>query len=531
MAVYELTESFEPREYQKVIAKAAAEKNTLVVLPTGMGKTLIAVMAGIERLKKYPGSKILITSPTRPLNAQHKRSFEESTNAPKDEIVLITGKFTPSQRGRLYKDATVIAATPQCIMNDLKSGRLSLADFSFVIIDEAHRAVQGYAYTYVAKKYMLQAEHPLILGLTASPGATPQKIREICDNLFIKAVEVRSETDGDVRPYVKDIEREWAYVELPEGFKKIKDLLAERLKESVWWLKEHHYIYTYKPSKSMLLAVQARVGAGYSRGSKSFGNIWAMIRAAEAIKLEHAIELLETQGIPFLHDYFEKMQASKKRTDQRLVKDERVQRAIEIIETLHAEGVEHPKLAKMKDIVKDFVTKRGSDRPNVKIIVFANYRATVKKIKSMLDDEGISAKEFIGQANKEGKGLKQEEQIRILHEFRNGKFNVLVSTSVGEEGLDVPAVDYAIFYEPVPSAIRTIQRRGRVGRQMAGKVIFMITKGTRDEAYYWAAFHKEKRMKGILYDLQRGKKLDKKKTLLDWTKEDKEDEENKQTSG
>jgi Fanconi anemia group M protein len=139
----------------------------------------------------------------------------------------------------------------------------------------------------------------------------------------------------------------------------------------------------------------------------------------------------------------------------------------------------------------------------------------------MLEGEGIAAKEFIGQANKEGKGMKQEEQIRILRDFREGRFNVLVSTSIGEEGLDVPSVDYAVFYEPVPSAIRMIQRRGRVGRQMAGKVIFMITKGTRDEAYYWAAFHKEKRMRGILYDLQRGKRLDKKKTLLDWTKEDK----------
>jgi Fanconi anemia group M protein len=89
---------------------------------------------------------------------------------------------------------------------------------------------------------------------------------------------------------------------------------------------------------------------------------------------------------------------------------------------------------------------------------------------------------------------------------------------VGEEGLDVPAVDYAIFYEPVPSEIRSIQRRGRVGRQIAGKVYFLITKDTRDEVYYWSSLRKEKRMKGILYDLKNGKKLDKKKSLLDWTK-------------
>lgn len=507
-------DAFEERAYQIEIAKTAAEKNTLVVLPTGMGKTLIAVMVGAERLDKY-GGKIMITAPTRPLNAQHTKSFEKFTHIPKEEIALITGKYLPAKREKMYKKATIIAATPQCIRNDLKTGKLSLTDFSFMIIDEAHRAVKGYAYTYIAKKYMLQAKSPLILGLTASPGATPQKINEICDNLFIKAVEIRSEMDGDVHPYVKDIEREWVYVNLPTEFEEIKELLAERLKESVWWLKEHHYLQTYKPTKRMLLALQTRLGTRYSKGSKSYGNIWAMIRAAEAIKLEHAIELLETQGIPFLYNYFEKMRASKKRTDQRLAKDDRVERAIEIIEKLNGEGIEHPKLLKVKDIVKNFVGKREA---GVKIIVFANYRATVEKIKQMLDKEGISAKEFIGQANKEGKGLKQDEQIRILREFRDGKFNVLVSTSIGEEGLDVPAVDYAIFYEPVPSAIRTIQRRGRVGRQIAGKVIFMIAKDTRDEAYYWAAFHKEKKMKGILYQLKRGKKLEKKKTLLDWTK-------------
>lgn len=507
-------DAFEKRKYQLEIAKTAEKNNTLVVLPTGMGKTLIAVIVGAERLDKH-GGKIMITAPTRPLNAQHTKSFEKFTHIPKEDIALITGKYTPAKREKMYKEATIIAATPQCIRNDLKSGRLNLADFSFMTIDEAHRAVRGYAYTYIAKKYMLQAKQPLILALTASPGATPEKINEICENLFIKSVEIRSEHDGDVQPYVKEIEREWIYVDFPTEFKKIKELLAERLKESVWWLKEHHYLHTYKPTKRMLLAVQNRVGTRYSKGSKSYANIWAMIRSAEAIKLEYAIELLETQGIPFLYDYFKKMQTSKKRTEQRLIKDERVQRAVEIMEELNEKGVEHPKLAKVRSLVKDFVDGK---EPSVKIIVFANYRATVDRIKRMLDEEGISAKEFIGQTTKEGKGLKQEEQIRILREFRKGEFNVLVSTSIGEEGLDVPAVDYAIFYEPVPSAIRTIQRRGRVGRQIAGKVIFIITKGTRDEAYYWSASRKEKRMKGILYRLQRGKKLEKKKTLIDWTK-------------
>ncbi len=507
--------SIKPRKYQRAIAKAAAEKNTLVVLPTGMGKTLIGLLVGVERLRKYPDSKIMVTSPTRPLNAQHKRSFEEFTNIPKEEIILITGKIPPEQRAELYKKATVIAVTPQCIRNDLRNNKINLRDFSFIIFDEAHRCVKQYAYAYIAKKYMLQAEHPLILGLTASPGGTQEKIKEICDNLFIKAVEIRTDADVDVEPYVKEIKHEFVYVDFPENFKRIKEILSEKLKDDVYWLKEKHYLHTYKPSKRMLLAVQSRAAAAYSKNRKSFSALWALLRSVEAIKIDHAIEMLETQGIPFVYEYFEKMEKSKKRTEQRLLKDRRIMEAREIVQKLYEEGVEHPKLKKLVYIVKDLM----KEREDIKIIIFANYRATVDRIHRLLNINNISSDILIGQTMKKGKGLTQKEQIEVLNRFRDGEFNVLIGTSVSEEGIDIPAVDYAIFYEPVPSEIRTIQRRGRVGRQVAGRVIFLITKDTRDQAYYWSAFHKEKKMKKILRDIKKGKKLDRKKNLLDWTKE------------
>jgi ERCC4-related helicase len=509
-----VNDSIKPRKYQQAIAEAAAKKNTLVVLPTGMGKTLIGLLVGVQRLRKYPGSKIMITSPTRPLNAQHKRSFEEFTNIPKEEIILITGKIPPEQRIKLYKQAIVVAVTPQSIRNDLKNNRVNLKDFSFVIFDEAHRCVKQYAYKYIAKKYMLQAEHPLILGLTASPGGTQEKIKEICNNLFIKAVEIRTEADEDVEPYVKGIEHNFVYVEFPDEFKRIKGLLQEKMKDDVYWLKEHHYIPTYKPSKRMLLAAQRRASAAYGKSKRSYSALWAVMRSAEAIKIDHAIELLETQGIPFVREYFKKLEVSRKRTDQRLIKSRKVIEAREIVQRLYEEGVEHPKLKKLVYIVKDLM-KEGK---SLKIIIFANYRATVDRIHRLMEINGISSDVLIGQTVKKGDGLTQKEQIAVLKRFRDGEFNVLIGTSVSEEGIDVPAVDYAIFYEPVPSEIRMIQRRGRVGRQIAGRVIFLITKDTRDQAYYWSAFNKEKKMKRILRDMKNGKKLDKKRNLLDWTK-------------
>ncbi|HSV42507.1 MAG TPA: helicase-related protein, partial [Methanomassiliicoccales archaeon] len=87
--------------------------------------------------------------------------------------------------------------------------------------------------------------------------------------------------------------------------------------------------------------------------------------------------------------------------------------------------------------------------------------------------------------------------------FREGEFNVLVATSVGEEGLDVASTDLVVFYEPVPSEIRSIQRKGRTGRKSSGKVIIYVTKGTRDQAYHFSSLSKEKAMKSKLLSLKR----------------------------
>jgi ERCC4-related helicase len=502
----------ELRDYQKNIAETANQKNTLVVLPTGLGKTLISILVAVHRLSKFPESKVLIMAPTRALNAQHKKTFEKFTTIDPEKIVLITGKISPVEREKIYQQAKVIVATPQTIQNDLKNGKLSLEKFSFVTFDEAHRAIKDYAYPYIAKKYMLQTKNPLILALTASPGGSSDRINEICKNLFIKAVEIRTEVDTDVEKYVKPVEREFIYVDFPEDFKQIRELLQNVLKEDLQWLKNHHYLPSKNITKKMLISLQNKIGNQYSK-TKNPSLIWALIRSAEAIKLEHAIEILETQDISFLYEYFQKLQKSKKRIDRMLLKNKNVSKALEIVQNLISKNFIHPKMEKVKNLVKDLLKQN----PKAKIILFANYRSTVEQIKNLLCAENIPAEILIGQAVKAGKGMTQTEQIETLNRFRNNEFNVLVGTAISEEGLDVPFVEYAIFYEAVPSEIRAIQRRGRVGRQAAGKVIFLITKDTRDENYFFASLQKEKKMRRILYSLKTSKKLENKKSLLDWT--------------
>ncbi|MEM5766443.1 MAG: DEAD/DEAH box helicase [Candidatus Aenigmatarchaeota archaeon] len=502
----------EPREYQKNIAETASKKNTLVVLPTGMGKTLIAILVAIKRINEFPESKILVMAPTRPLNAQHKKSFEKFTNLKGEEIALLTGKVRPEIRSEIYQKSKLIIATPQTIQNDLQSGRINLENFSLAVFDESHRCVKEYSYTFVAKKYMEQSKYPLILGMTASPGGSFKRIEEIKENLFIEAIEIRTESDEDVKQYVKPILKDWIYVDLPEEMKMIKGLFEQMLKEPITWLKDHGFINTSRPPKKLLLSLQNIISAKYMQGSKNYSLIWAMMKLAEAIKIEHAIELLETQEISSLYEYLQKFRESKKRVDRKIANDLRMKEVMKIMENIIKSGIEHPKLTKLRFLIKDLL----SVNPTTKIIVFANYRSTVEKINEALKKDGIRCEILIGQASKEEKGMTQQEQIEVLKRFENNEFNVLTGTSITEEGLDISEVNVVIFFDSVATEIRKIQRMGRTGRTAPGRVIFLITKDTHDESYYWAALQKEKKMRGILYDMKRKEK--KKRTIADFIK-------------
>ncbi|UCC91620.1 MAG: DEAD/DEAH box helicase family protein, partial [Candidatus Aenigmatarchaeota archaeon] len=176
-------DSLESRLYQEAILGRAVENDLLCVLPTGLGKTPIAIVLSVFRLEKYPDSKIMVLAPTKPLIEQHQNSFMEMIDLPEKEFVLLTGMVKPSEREESYRSSKFIFATPQTVENDLKNRRLDLSDFSLVVFDEAHHSIGDYAYPYIANVYLSKARNPRILGLSASPGGTKEKIREIMKNL------------------------------------------------------------------------------------------------------------------------------------------------------------------------------------------------------------------------------------------------------------------------------------------------------------------------------------------------------------
>jgi len=493
-----MIKNFTPRLYQETILASTANKNTLVVLPTGMGKTNIFLMLAAQRLAQYPNSKILFIGPTKPLIDQYLDVFVKYFEVDEKEMGVFTGMVKPEKREELWKECRIIFSTPQGLENDIISSRVKLEEVSLLGVDEAHRAVGDYAYVFVAKQYNKLARYPRILALTASPGSDMEKIKEICKNLFIENIEVRTEQDPDVKPYVQEMEIDWVKVNLPPVFMEVQGFLKSFLKDRLSKLKKWGILQRKNinmVSKTDLLALQGQLRGRALKGEKDFV-VWNAISIlAEIMKVQHALELLETQGVISLYKYLEKLNVdgfnSKTKAVRNIVKDLNFRSALIKTQKLWDEKVEHPKLVELQKIVE----KEVKGKKDVKIIVFNQYRDNATDIRDKLSNiDGVNAEIFVGQLKKGGTGLSQKEQKKVLDKFREGEFNVLVATSIGEEGLDVPKVDLVIFYEPIPSAIRHIQRRGRTGRQEKGRVVILMAKDTRDEGYRWSAHHKEKRM-------------------------------------
>lgn len=485
---------FTPRLYQQTILGTASRYNTLVVLPTGLGKTGIALLMTTQRLSQYPQSKVLMLAPTKPLCEQHVETFRKHFDLPAEKIVLFTGSVPPEKRAQLWQQATIVISTPQGLENDTINQRVQLEDVSLLIIDECHHATGEYSYVWLAQQYNKLASHARIVALTASPGSDMEAIKEVCKNLIIEKVEVRTDEDPDVKSYIQKTKINWLAVEFPLELKKIQKNLLDCKKKKMQELLVLGFTSSVDLSKMELLTIQNELHKKISLGEKDMESLRSISLLAEVLKLEHGLELLETQGLKPLHKYLQKMQqeaiTTKVKAVKNLVQEEHFKASLYYSKQLVEQGFRHPKLTKLKEILQPLL----ANNPAAKIIVFTQYRDSADIIMQELAQDNIKNHLFFGQAKKEGRGFSQKQQKEILDKFRTGEFNVLIATSVAEEGLDIPRVDEVIFYEPIPSAIRSIQRRGRTGRLERGEVTILVTKNTRDEIYRWSSHHKEKRM-------------------------------------
>jgi|GEM_PF-12434 len=483
-------DSVEERRYQTSVVEGCVARNSLVILPTGLGKTIVALRTVAEFIDS---GKVLILAPTKPLVDQHRSTFEELM--PSARVGMLNGMMKPEKRAVVVSDSDIVISTPQCVANDLESRLYDLRDFSLCIFDEAHRATGNYAYVAVAPYCPVRCR---MIGMTASPGSDLKRIEEVCDNLDLRRIDVRSDDDPDVAPYVFDTYVNRIEVNLPKDLQDAVQLLREMLDRYVAELSSLGLLPRGQMvSKGSINRLQENLQVRLARGEKTAIVFRGMTLAAICMKLLHAIEYAECQGMTTLRQYLSRLEAES-------LQEKGGKGAREIMARpeypklrfiLDTTRVEHPKVSRVMSIVSQVL----ESKPGTKVLVFAQFRDTcdmlVDKISGIPHaDPGL----LIGHSNG---GMNQKDQIGLLDRFRSGELNVLVSTSVGEEGLDVASTDAVIFYEPIPSDIRTIQRRGRTGRKNDGEVYVLVGKGTLDEVYEKAAKDKERAMRERLQRL------------------------------
>ncbi|MFO7926361.1 DEAD/DEAH box helicase [Natronomonas sp.] len=489
----------EKRRYQLQLAATAATDHTLVCLPTGLGKTAVSLLVTAERLAEHGGTSVLL-APTKPLVQQHAAFYREALTIDDEDVVVFTGDVRPDDRAALWESARVVCATPQVIENDLVGNRISLADVTHLTFDECHRATGNYAYNYIADRYHADADGPLVTGMSASPGGDKEEILTVCDNLGLRDVAVMTEDDADVSAHTHNTDVEWERVELPETVIEIRDALNEVIAERLTKLKGLGVTNSTDPSlsQSQLNAIRGKLQELINNDSSE--GYKGMSAHAEIMKLRRAVELVETQSVESLRRYFERQREDAKssgasKASQRFVSDPRVKEAMRRAETFDDL---HPKFRRTRILLAQTLGIEDGER----VIVFTESRDTAETLTEFLG-EHFATRRFVGQGDKQGSdGMTQTEQKETLDAFRAGEFEVLVSTSVAEEGLDVPDVDLVLFYEPVPKGIRSIQRKGRTGRASDGRVVVLLAEDTRDEAFFWISRNEEKRMESELRKLK-----------------------------
>jgi|YNPNPStandDraft_1061719.scaffolds.fasta_scaffold27921_1 ERCC4-related helicase len=475
------------RRYQVEIARHALTHNTAVILPTGLGKTIIAILVIAHILPR----RVLFLAPTKPLVSQHYETCRRMLRIDETDVQMITGGVSARRRTMLFNKATIIVATPQTIKNDLEKKRYKLDDLGLIIFDEMHRAVENYAYVYIAKHSKCR-----ILGLTASPGSKKKKINKILENLKITSVESRTRDDPDVKDHVKDMVIDWVKIPMDKNIKTVRkplyDLYLEKLKQlnklGILTYKKPEYI-----SKKDILNARSTI---YKRFKNKpfiynvYNNHTILMHAY------HCLELVETQGIDSFLRYIEKYndKKDKTRSERILLKHPLIIEAVK--KAKRKKVLSHPKLEALTRII----TQQFKDEPDSLVIIFTQYRDTIKSIEESLNHiPGVKYHRFIGQAGeRDSKGMSQKEQQNIIERFRDREINVLIATSIGEEGIDIPNVNRVVFYEPIPSEIRAIQRKGRTGRTHIGKVTILITEETKDESYLYAEKQREQKMHRLL---------------------------------
>ncbi|XP_049344949.1 DEAD-box ATP-dependent RNA helicase FANCM [Solanum verrucosum] len=495
--------NFDRRDYQFSIIRTALFSNTLVTLPTGLGKTFIAAVVMYNYFRWFPEGKIVFAAPSRPLVLQQVEALHKFVDIPQECTIDLTGQTNPSRRASLWKERRVFFVTPQVLEKDIHSGICFMKHLVCLVIDEAHRASGNYSYCVVVRELMAFHVQLRILALTATPGSKRQAVQKVIDNLQISTLEYRNETDPDVQPYVhaRKIEQITVpmgqdAVEVGELLFEVMDPLASRLR--AYGLQVNRDCRTLSPHLILDSRSRFREAPPQNLPQVKFQEIDGLYGVL--ITLSHIVKLLSSHGIKSAFEMLEEKLQSKF-FGRLMGRNEILLKAKRLMQQVVSHGAPSPKLSKTLEILIDHF--KMSDPKKSRVIIFSNFRQSVSDILLSLRSltDLVKATEFIGQSSgKASKGQSQKNQQAVLEKFRTGEYNVIVATSIGEEGLDIMEVDLVICFDANISPLRMIQRMGRTGRKHEGRVVVLAYEGRELKGY----LQKQTSGKTIIKDMRNG---------------------------
>jgi ATP-dependent DNA helicase MPH1 len=493
------------REYQFNIVSRSLFHNTLVALPTGLGKTFIAATVMLNYYR-WTDAQIIFMAPTKPLIAQQMEACYGIAGIRRDDTVLMTGETTPGLRAEEWLEKRVFFMTPQTVINDLKTGICDPKKIVLLVVDEAHKATGGYAYTEVVAFMRRFNPSFRVLALTATPGSSVEAVQSIIDNLGIARVEVRTEQSLDIRQYTHEKHTEKEVFDWSDEQNLIMDHISKALQpvldklnsQNAYWSKDPMLLTAFGLTQARKKWMMSEAGRKAPQGLKGMVNTIFTVLS----QIAHSISLLKFHGItPFYSSALE----FQKNVESGQTKSKYATQITQHEDWVKAMGymrrwsnspdfIGHPKLEYLREVVLNHFLDAGEGgrqdagvptRPT-RIMVFSGFRDSTQDICRVLkrNEPMIRPHEFVGQASsKSSEGMNQKKQNQVIQDFKAGKFNTLVATSIGEEGLDIGDVDLIVCYDASASPVRMLQRIGRTGRKRIGRVVLLLMRGKEDNDY------------------------------------------------
>ncbi|KAG2160089.1 uncharacterized protein EDB93DRAFT_1113395 [Suillus bovinus] len=476
------------RDYQFNIVRHCLFDNTLVALPTGLGKTFIAGVVMLNYYRWFPKGKVVFVAPTKPLVAQQIDACHRTCGIPGCDAAELTGNNPRAYRCRMWAEKRIFYMTPQTLINDLSTENCDVQDIVLIVIDEAHKGTGDYAYAQVIRYLMAKNPHHRVLALTATPGSTPEAIQSIVDSLHISHIEIRDENSIDLREYMHKKEIKQHIIKMTDDVLKAQELLKEVMISIIKPLSSRGVIDVVDPVKMhpyRAQAVMQRIGAQRNSPHK-----WAFSSLSKLGALARAMGYLMEASTGMCHNCLLEISAEKEDDSGKkkgsatsgLRKDKNFMALLSELEVQKVRpggyGM-HPKMETLKMLLLQHFGARMGEGEETRAMVFVTYRECVDEIVHILNEEQplLKVTRFIGQGtDKQGrKGFAQKEQLEVIKKFKAGEFNVLVSTSIGEEGLDIGEVDMIVCYDAQKTPIRMLQRVGRTGRKRDGYVHVLLS--------------------------------------------------------